>query len=168
MSLLPKPSLLIALLLSFSAPAPAAADTWKLEFDNRDLPSLSYSENGQLTFVLGCGRALGLHAKYPGKAGRAGKAVLMIGNGRKTMKLVGEFEELSGDDGDLTNFVQWDLGFSRQDPELFGKRWDRILSRLLDLMEGASPLTISSSTASYQLPKIDAPNWRESIEKCGR
>ena len=83
------------------------------------------------------------------------------------MMLKGEFEELSGDD-DLTNFVQWDLGFSRQDPELFGKRWDRLLSRLLDLIEKASPLTISSKTGSYQLPKIDAANWRAAIQRCGR
>ncbi|WP_129591014.1 hypothetical protein [Bradyrhizobium shewense] len=147
--------------------APAAAGSWRLEFDNRQLPSLSYSEDGKLTFVLGCGRAFGLHAKYPGKAGRAGKATLMIGDGRRTMKLVGELEELSGDD-DLTNFVQWDLGFSRQDPDLFGKRWKRVEKHLLDLLGGASPLTISSKTASYQLPKIDAPDWRASIERCGR
>ncbi|MCJ9701394.1 MULTISPECIES: hypothetical protein [unclassified Bradyrhizobium] len=150
-----------------AGPAPAAAGSWKLEFDNRQLPSLSYSEDGKLTFVLGCGRAFGLHAKYPDKAGRAGKATLMIGDGRRTMKLVGEFEELSGDD-DLTNFVQWDLGFSRQDPDLFGKRWKRVEKHLLDLIEGASPLTISSKTASYQLPRIDAPDWRASIERCGR
>ena len=150
-----------------AGPAPAAAGSWKLEFDNRQLPSLSYSEDGKLTFVLGCGRAFGLHAKYPDKAGRAGKATLMIEGGRRTMKLVGEFEELSGDD-DLTNFVQWDLGFSRQDPDLFGKRWKRVEKHLLDLLEGASPLTISSKTASYQLPRIDAPDWRASIERCGR
>ena len=155
---------LAAVLLS--TPSLATAGTWKLEFDNRDLPSLSYAEQGKMTFVLGCGRALGLHVKFPGKARRAGKATITIGDSRRTRKLVGEFEEPSGAD-DATNFVQWDLGFSRQDPELFGKRWDRLLSRLLDLMEGASPLTISSSTASYQLPRIDAPNWRESIEKCG-
>lgn len=157
----------VVLAAALLVPSVAAAGTWKLEFDNRKLPSLNYAENGQLLFLLGCGRAFGLHAKYPGKAGTAGKATIMIGNGRKTMKLVGEFEELSGDDGDLTNFVQWDLGFSRRDPELFGKRWDRLLSRLLDLMDGASPLTISSKSGSYQLPKIDAPDWRGSIERCG-
>lgn len=167
MPLLAKSPLLIALLFLVGIPSPAAAGSWKLEFDNRELPSLSYAESGQLIFVLGCGRAFGLHAKYPGKAGTAGKATLMIGNGRKAIKLVGEFEELSGDD-DLTNFVQWDLGFSRQDPDLFGKRWERLESRLLDLMEKASPLTISSTTGSYQLPKIDALGWRGSIERCGR
>ena len=158
---------LIAVLLVVSAPALGAGGSWKLEFDNRELPSVSYAENGKQIFVLGCGRAFGLHAKYPGEAGKTGKAAITIGDGRKTMMLKGEFEELSGDD-DLTNFVQWDLGFSRQDPELFGKRWDRLLSRLLDLIEKASPLTISSKTGSYQLPKIDAANWRAAIQRCGR
>ncbi|WP_142250958.1 hypothetical protein [Bradyrhizobium sp. UNPF46] len=150
-----------------TAPSLASAGSWKLEFDNRDLPSLSYRDQGKITFMLGCGRALGLHARYPGEAGRAGKATITIGNGRKSMNLVGEFEEISADD-DATNFVQWDLGYSRQDPELFGKRWKRAEARLLDLMEGASPLTISSGTASYRLPKIDAAGWRAAIEKCGR
>lgn len=158
---------LTTVLCLIAGSASAAAGAWKLEFDNRELPSLSYTENGKLTFVLGCGRAFGLHAKYPSEAGRAGKATLTIGDGRKTMKLVGELEELSGND-DATNFVQWDLGFSRQDPELFGKRWKRVEKQLLDLIEGASPLTISSKTASYQLPRIDAPGWRGSIERCGR
>lgn len=167
MSLPSKPSLLTALLFLVGIPSPASAGSWKLEFDNRELPSLSYTENGQLIFILGCGRAFGLHAKYPGRAGAAGKAAITVGDGRKTMRLVGEFEELSGDD-DLTNFVQWDLGFSRQDPDLFGKRWKRVEARLLDLIESASPLTISGKTGSYQLPKIDAPGWRGSIERCGR
>jgi hypothetical protein len=150
-----------------AVPSLASAGTWKLEFDNRDLPSLSYTDQGKLMFVLGCGRALGLHAKYPGEAGKAGKkTAITLGNGRKRMRLAGEFEEFLGGD-DATNFLQWDLGYSRQDPELFGKRWNRHLSRLLDLMETASPLTVSSRTGSYQLPKIDAPNWRTSIEKCG-
>jgi hypothetical protein len=157
---------LTAILLVAAAPTFAAAGSWKLEFDSRNLPSVSYTENGKLTFVLGCGRAFGLHAKYPGHADKAGRATITIGDDRKTMKLKGEFEELSGD-GDLTNFVQWDLGYARQDPDLFGKRWDRELSRLLDLIERASPLTISSTTGRYQLPKIDAPGWRAAIERCG-
>ncbi|AWL93147.1 hypothetical protein CIT37_13790 [Bradyrhizobium ottawaense] len=143
-----------------------AAGSWKLEFDNRDLPSLSYRDQGKVTFMLGCGRALGLHARYPGEAGRAGKATITIGNGRKSIKLAGEFEEISADD-DATNFVQWDLGYSRPDPELFGKRWKRAQARLLGLMERASPLTISSRTTSYQLPRIDAAGWRAAIERCG-
>ncbi|MGT2503376.1 hypothetical protein ACVOMS_26455 [Bradyrhizobium guangxiense] len=157
-------ALALALLI---VPSAASAGNWKLDFDNRNLPSLSYRDQGKVTFMLGCGRALGLHARYPGEAGSAGKATITIGNGRKSMRLVGEFEEISADD-DATNFVQWDLGFSRQDPELFGKRWERMLARLLDLMERASPLTITSGTASYQLPKIDAAGWRAAIEKCGR
>ena len=81
------------------------------------------------------------------------------------MKLLGEFE--APDKNDLTDFVQWDLGFSRRDPELFGTRWGRIRSRLLDLMAKADPLIISNGSNSYRLPRIDAPDWRDNLEKCG-
>ncbi len=84
----------VALALAlFAVPSLAIAGAGSSEFDNRDLPSLSYADEGKFVFVLGCGRALGLHAKYPGKAGKAGKATITLGNGRKTMRLAGEFEE---------------------------------------------------------------------------
>ncbi|MDI3561207.1 hypothetical protein [Bradyrhizobium sp. Arg816] len=141
------------------------ADGWKLEFDSRKLPSLSYAENGAMMFQLGCGRAFGLHAKYPGTAKKAGKASIAIGRVRARVTLHGEFEEPEG--ADQTSFVQWDLGFSRQDPELFGKRWQKAQSRLLDVIERADPLIISQGPNSYRLPRIDAANWRSAIEKCG-
>ncbi|PSO19488.1 hypothetical protein [Bradyrhizobium sp. MOS003] len=81
------------------------------------------------------------------------------------MTLFGKFEE--GDGIDQTTFVQWDLGFSRRDPELFGNRWERIQSRLLSLIERAAPLVISAVRGEYKLPRVDAPNWRSAIEKCG-
>lgn len=167
MIMLPRRPLSIILMtaLVISAPVPAVAGSWKLEFDSRELPSVSYMEDGKTVFLLGCGRAFGLHAKYPGTPGKSGKASLSIGSPRSRMTLVGEFEETDG--GDLTTFVQWDLGFSRQDPELFGKRWDRLLSRLLSLIERADPLVISTARSEYRLPRVDAPGWRSAIEKCG-
>jgi hypothetical protein len=167
MSLPPRsiPTLLTALLLVLCAPALAAAGSWTLEFDSRKLPSLSYLEDGKTAFLLGCGRAFGLHAKYPGTAKRSGKVTVTISNARGRMKLHGEFEE--PDAADQTTFVQWDLGFSRQDPRLYGKRWGQIQSRLLDLLEHADPLIISQGPSSYRLPRIDAANWRIAIEKCG-
>lgn len=118
-----------------------------------------------MVFLLGCGRAFGLHARYPGRPRKSGKASISIGSAPYRMTLVGEFEEADGDD--LTTFVQWDLGFSRRDPELFGKRWERIRSRLLSLIERADPLVISAARGEYRLPRLDAPNWRSAIEKCG-
>ncbi len=141
------------------------AGGWKLEFDSRKLPSLNYREDGKTVFLLGCGRAFGLHAKYPGTAKRSGKATITIGNARSRMNLHGEFE--APDSEDQTSFVQWDLGFSRQDPRLYGKHWERVRSRLLDLLERADPLVISQGPSSYKLPRIDVANWRAAIEKCG-
>lgn len=158
-------SIILTTALVVSAPVPAVAGSWKLEFDSRELPSVSYMENGKTVFLLGCGRAFGLHAKYPGTPGKSGKASISIGSARSRMTLLGEFEEADGDD--QTTFVQWDLGFSRQDPELFGKRWDRVLSRLLSLIERADPLVISAARSEYRLPRVDAPGWRSAIEKCG-
>lgn len=77
----------------------------------------------------------------------------------------GEFEETDG--ADQTTFVQWDLGFSRRDPELFGKHWERLQSRLLSVIEKADPLVISAARNKYRLPRVDAPNWRSTIERCG-
>ena len=148
-----------------SFPASSMAGTWRFERDTREHPGLSYFENGKLQFVLGCGRALGLHVKYPGTAAKSGKASITISSGRASMKLRGEFQEPEADDD--TTFVQWDLGFSRQDPELFGKRWDKIYLRLLDLIGSGQPLIISSGKASYRLPPPDAPGWKEALAKCG-
>ncbi|MCK1385684.1 hypothetical protein [Bradyrhizobium sp. 21] len=126
---------------------------------------MSYVDERKILFVLGCGRALGLHAKYPGTPAKSGMASISIGSAQSRMKLIGEFEEPDGED--QTTFVQWDLGFSRQDPELFGNRWVRLLSRLLSLLEKADPLVISAARSEYRLPRMDAPNWRSAIKTCG-
>ncbi|WP_156944686.1 hypothetical protein [Bradyrhizobium sp. Ec3.3] len=153
-----------ALLLAF--PGYGIAGSWKLEFDWRDQPSLTYSENGKLIFLLGCGHAFALHVKYPGTPKTSGSASVEIRNGRARMTLRGEFEEPSGDD--QTTFIQWDLGFARQDADLYGRRWDRVRSRLLDLIAKADPLTIASGQQHYDIPHIDVSGWRRPIEKCGR
>jgi hypothetical protein len=79
--------------LLLASPALGVAGSWKFEFDSREHPTLSYSESGKIQFLLGCGRAFGLHAKYPGTAKKSGKASITIGNARTEMKLLGEFEE---------------------------------------------------------------------------
>lgn len=159
-------TILVATLFLLTSPAAGVAGTWKLEFDGRDDPSLTYSEDGKIIFLLGCGHAFGLHAKYPGTPKKSGSASITISSAHASMKLVGEFEEPVEDDE--TTFVQWDLGFSRQDPDLYGRRWDRILSRLLDLIERADPVIISQGRNSYRLPYVDAAGWRAAVEKCGR
>lgn len=146
-------------------PVPAAAGSWKFERDTRDHPSLSFTDNGKLQFLLGCGRAVGLHVKYPGTAARSGKASITISSGRASMKLKGEFQEPDADEE--TTFLQWDLGFSRQDPELFGPRWNRMYLRLLDLIDSGQPLVVSNGKESLRLPPADAAGWKKGLAECG-
>jgi hypothetical protein len=146
-------------------PARAAGGSWKYEPDSRDNPILTYSENGKTIFLIGCGRAFALNVRYPGVARTRGKASITLANSRHKMTFDGEFQVAAEDS--QTNFVQWDLGFRRQDPKLYGKRWNRIKSRLLNLIASGEPLKVSSGKNSYQLPAIITTNWKEPLEACG-
>jgi hypothetical protein len=143
----------------------SAAGVWKYQPDSRDNPILTYSENRKATLLLGCGRAFGFHVVYPGVAKKSGKARVTISSGRASMTFDGEFE--APFPGSHTNFVQWDLGFRRQDPALYGKRWKVIERRLLDLLGSRAPLTISAGTNSYRLPPNNARHWRPLFDACG-
>jgi hypothetical protein len=158
-------SVLCAALLLAACSVPAKAGAWKFERDARTHPILSFSDYGKLQFQLACGRALGLHVRYPGTAANSGKTFITISSGRARMKLQGEFQEPEADDA--TTFVQWDLGFSRQDPALFEKRWKRIYLRLLDLIGSGHPVAISSSNGSYRLPPPDVSGWKTALAECG-
>jgi hypothetical protein len=147
------------------AASPSFAGAWKFEEDSRSASLLTFSENGKTLFFLGCGRGLGLHAKYPGPARKTGKASITLASAGASMAVDGDFEDLR-DDEMATDFVQWDLGYSRQDPELYGTRWKAQFARLLDLLGSGQPLSISAGTDSYQLPANDAANWRESFDGC--
>ena len=156
---------LLAALLMSAIVAPAMAGTWKYELDSREHSILSYEEDGKATFLIGCGRAFGLHAKYPGQARKSGDATITLASSGKSMTFKGEFEE--PDDESATTFLQFDLGFRRQDPELYGKRWKVQRDRLLDLLNSGKELTISAGKASYKLPPVDAKDWRKALGGCG-
>jgi hypothetical protein len=83
------------------------------------------------------------------------------------MSFDGKFEAPFEGSG-AVNFVQWDLGFSRQDPELYGERWNQIKTQLLDMLGSRKPLTISSGADSYRLPPNDVKNWRSPFDDCGQ
>jgi hypothetical protein len=144
----------------------AAAGAWKYGEDSRGHPELQYLANGKATFFIGCGRAFGLHVHYPGIAGKSEQpASITISAGKASMVFKGEFQETTEDMA--TEFLQWDLGYRRQDPELFGKRWKAKLTRLLDLLGSGKPLKVSAGKDSFQLPPNDAQNWREPFDGCG-
>jgi hypothetical protein len=149
----------------FSGSPGQAADGWKFEPDARDNPILNYAENGKKVFSIGCGRAFGVEAKYPGVAKKQGRATITIANSKASMKFDGEFAAPESDGA--MDFIQYDLGFRRQDPELYGKRWNRIKTRLLDLIGSGEPLTVSAGRRSYKIPAAAVSGWKEPFKACG-
>jgi len=146
--------------------SPSAAGSWKYAETKSGNPELKYIENGKATFYIGCGRAFGLHVKYPGKPGEEEKpAAITISNGKDSMSFKGEFEKPFEDMA--TTFRQWDLGFERQDPDLYGEKWKAVRDQLLNLLDAGQPLTISADKDSYKLPPNPARKWRASFDDCG-
>jgi hypothetical protein len=66
-----------------------------------------------------------------------------------------------------TEFAQTYLGYAKNDPRVYGKKWLALRARLYALLGSGEPLTISAGKNSYQLPPIDAANWRKPFEACG-
>jgi len=163
-------SALIALACIALTPA-SAAGGWKHQVIPNDGDVLTYSEDGKVTFYLGCGRGFALHAKYPGAASRDGKARITISNGKASMAFDGEFEAPVKVEDPVpmnfaTEFRQTYLGYAKHDPAVFGKKWNAIKSRLLNMLDSNGPITISAGKDSYRLPPIDTGNWHKGLEAC--
>lgn len=144
--------------------APAAAGAWKHEVVANNGDELTYRDNGRLAFYLGCGRGFALHVKYPGPAKTEGDAAIAISTAKGRMTFNGEFEDADTFGG--TDFRQTYLGYLRSDPRVFGKKWNAIKSRLLRMLDTKGPITIAAGKHSYQLPPIDAGDWRGGLEVC--
>jgi hypothetical protein len=145
------------------AAAFASDGSWKFDIEERGHPELRYAQNDKTIFYVGCGHAFGLHAVYPGAPKKAGeKAAITISNGHARMEFDGEIDDSHEDDPpNTTHFLQWDLGFRRQDPALYGRRWKRLEYRFLDVLDSGRPLTISAEKKSYVLPAVDAKDWKK-------
>lgn len=160
----------LAALLTLATPA--AAGTWKYDVSRNDGHELTFNEDGRVTFYLGCGRFFALQVKYPGTPKKEGKARITISSAKSSMNFDGEFVEPVKVDVpepmDLaTEFAQTYLGYSKNDPRVYGKHWLAIRSRLYAMLGSGQPLTISAGKSSYQLPPVDAANWRTPFERCG-
>jgi hypothetical protein len=152
--------LLAAVAAVAASPAFAADGAWTFVIDERDHPILTYTEAGKEVFQVGCGRAFGIHANYPGAQKRKGAATITIANGKTTMAFKGEMAEPEEGTKGPARFLQWDLGYRRQDPNLFEKKWHALEDRLFNLLDSDRPLTIAAEGKKYVLPPIDAPNWK--------
>jgi hypothetical protein len=148
--------------------ASAANGTWKYDTEDQGHPRLANWENDKTVVMIGCGHAFAIHAVYPGAPKPDNeKATITIANGKTEMKLDGvidgHFAEMSPPN--TTHFVQFDLGFTRQDPELYGRRWKRLEARLLNFLDSGRPLTVSAEGKSYELPPIRIHGWKERFRK---
>jgi hypothetical protein len=155
----------LAAFLAGAIASPAAAGTWKYGLDHQDHSILTYQEGANATFFLGCGHAFVLHVKYPGKPAKDGDASIVITSGKKSMTFKGNFEEPYSDLA--TTFTQADLGYARQDPDLYEKKWEAQRDQMLDLLDSGQPLKISAGADSYTLPPISAKGWRKALGECG-
>jgi hypothetical protein len=168
-------TILLTALIVLGCPslAPAAdADGWKYQVIPNDGHVLTYTDDGKVTFYLGCGRGFALQLKYPGEAGKEGKARITISNGNTKMTFDGEFVppvtvEVPVPMNFATEFAQTYLGYAKHDPQVYGKKWLALRARLYALLGSNQPLTIAAGNSRYQLPPIDAPNWRKPFERCG-
>ena len=137
--------------LALSA-ASAAGGTWKYDTEDQGHPRLANWENDKTVVMIGCGHAFAVHAVYPGAPKQDDeKATITIANGKTEMKLDGVIESRFAEMGppNTMHFVQWDLGFTRQDRELYGRRWKRQEARLLNFLDSGRPLTVSAEGKSY-------------------
>jgi hypothetical protein len=154
-------TMLAAVAAASASPAFAAGGAWTFVVDERDHPILTYTKAGKEVFQVGCGRAFAIHADYPGAQKRKGAAAtITIANGKTTMAFKGEMAEPEEGTKGPMRFRQWDLGYSRQDPNLFEKKWHALEDRLFNLLDSGRPLTIAAEGKKYVLPPVDAPNWK--------
>jgi hypothetical protein len=157
-------TVLAAFAVALASPAFAADGAWTFVVDEQDHPLLTYSEDGKEVFFVGCGHAFALQAKYPGPRIRKGAATITIASAQTRMTFKGEIDKpQAGTTG--PRFSQIDLGYRRQDPELYGDKWHAREDRLFNLIDSGQPLRISAEGRTYVLPPVDAPNWKKRFKE---
>ena len=139
--------------------------SWKLEIDHRrDGVYLGYYDtSGKTVFRIGCGTHFEMDAVYPGGAPKQDTpASITIANGKTQMDFAGDIYAgpAVSFPPDTTFFNQPDLGYARDDPELYEDKWNALENRFLDFLGSGQPLTISAEGKSYVLPPVNVPHWR--------
>jgi hypothetical protein len=111
-------------------------------------------------------------AVYPGAAPKEDHtpASITIANGKTQMDFAGFTYLLDGPRSEggppnTTMFNQADLGYARDDPELYQDKWHALENRVFDFLDSGHPLTISAEGKSYVLPLVNAPRWRARFQK---
>ena len=108
-----------------------------------------------------------MRAVYPAAPKQSDtKVSITIANGKTQMDFVGTADAgTEYDPPHTTIFDQPDLGYAREDPELYEDKWPALEVRVFDLLDSGQPLTISAEGKSYMLPPINARPWRACFQK---
>jgi hypothetical protein len=154
-----------SILASITAAQAAPAGHWTYHEEKNDGHILAYVEDGKTVFELACGRGFALLAKHPAQAKTDGKTRITLVAGKNKMSLDGDF--VPSYENSVTNFHQAYLGYGKNDERVYGKRWQELESRLLDVIDSKSGFTIAAGEASYQLPGVDIDKWRRPFDLCG-
>jgi hypothetical protein len=142
--------------------------SWKFEIDRQDQPWLGYYDpSGKTVFRIGCGAHFDMRAVYPGALKHDdAKGSITIANGKTQMDFAGVIDAGSEHDPPHTTmFDQPDLGYAREDPELYEDKWHALENRVFDLLDSGHRLTISAEGKSYVLPPVNVPRWRARFQK---
>ena len=142
--------------------------SWKFEIDRQDQPWLGYYDrNGKTVFRIGCGAHFDMRVVYPGAPKQDDtKGSITIANGKTQMDFAGFIDTGSEyDPPHTTMFDQPDLGYAREDPELYEDKWHALENRVFDLLDAGHPLTISAEGKSYVLPPVSVRRWRARFQK---
>jgi hypothetical protein len=149
-------------------PAGGRHDSWIYETDKQDQPSLSYrNAKGETVFSVSCGAHFEMFAVYPGVTKKDGDtASITIANGKTSMDFAGDIFTAETEMPRGANiFSQPDLGFARQDPDLYGDKWHAQEDQFFDFLASGAPLKISAEDRSYTLPAVNAPRWKQRFRK---
>ncbi len=170
MSMYPRLLKIAAVVFGFGlSQALAASDvwkgSWKFEMDRGDNPMLVYYDtSGKTVFRIYCGTHFETDAVYPGAPKQDWtKVSITIANGKTQMDFAGLF--YTPDPPTITSFNQPDLGYARDDPELYKDKWHALENRVFDFLDSGQPLTISAEGKSYVLPPVNVPRWRARFQK---
>ena len=108
-----------------------------------------------------------MRAVYPAAPKQSDtKVSITIANGKTQMDFVGTADAgTEYDPPHTTMFDQPDLGYAREDPELYEDKWHALENRVFDLLDFGQPLTISAEGKSYVLPPANVPRWRRRFQK---
>src|SRR5258705_13539725 len=173
---MPRASILLAgiIVIGWIGLSPASAVSgWKYEVVPNDGHVLTYSDDGKVTFYLGCGRGFALQVKYPGEAKKEGKARITISNAKSKMAFVGEFVEPVEVEVPVpmnfaTEFAQTYLGYAKNDPRVYGKKRLALRTRLYSLLGSGEPLTISAGKKRSSPPPRRAGERARAVPGWGR